>query len=562
MVPSVNSSNFHKLTECAMMGSAETHNIKDHFARLKFQGDGERSIVYLSPESKPEKLLFKLCTFTSEGKNTQRDYSKIKLKKSGEIKIKEKKFSSFEDFFKTYHPISSPNLLQLESLHEYKHFSHVWGLEGGIELGDGLFFRRTGWFTERAAKTLLDELNGIDLPKFCTTDNIFGYAKIKTAMTKALNMVVLLRNLRHQKDFDHAGRELIKFIETGKPVLIPSGYKKHAMYISYHNGYLAFTNKGGKHPNNQSGTYYFHVDESTLKGRLEDTDFVKKLLGKCSKEEYRLFQPFEPESGVDGGSFGGQMSEELDLKFVGFDPKQSQKVGNCTYANCIAAMHVIATFKIISMIPLTEGESVIDRMNLFKLDYKELTFAVRLSVLEKAVEKFGVNYQPFNRDAAFVYQKIHGKLENYQATKKFKGEEKEIEQMCHHYSETIKNLLKEHKVLNESQMEMMDYLRTVPRRMDYNTRQAEKKLKSKSIGTFFIRRSKTYGGVVMSFVDMNRDVQHLLIEKIPIANTEVAKAELKRDSNLRFHVRYSKTSRGLVLAQLVDGKFQENCMSF
>lgn len=402
----------------------------DHFQKsfkwLKFYGEGERHIVCHDPRSPVKKSRLILFTFMYDGKKTRYKSSPIKIDKSGALKVNNRKFISFEIFQQAVQPI--PPSGKLCQLQQYKQFAHVWGLKGSVPVGYGLSFNRTGWSTKSAAESLRDIILKLSFPDELSIDNVFSRTEIKTMISNALLGIIKFRQLRSDKKFSAAGKLLRRKLRSKTPFLIPSGYKKHAVYITYCQGILAITNRGGRHSQNRPGTYYFQVNPDALKSQCHDSEFMKKLLGKCTKKEFLSFHPSEKVL----PSFEGEMTRNLGLKFLSFDLKKSQKVGNCTHANCMASLYPLVILKLI------KNEEMIETYRKkLKPEYKMMTFEVKQCVLEMALQNFDVYDTEFQNDCKAVLQRMKRKSRKY-----LKDGQENMAAICEYYAKMMGDLIK------------------------------------------------------------------------------------------------------------------------
>jgi len=421
------------LAKFAKANEVDGYQIRNNLSELSLQCQGEKNVVFLSPKSVPGKPQYKICTYKKKNRETKRKYYKIKILESGMLRAKGQKFLSFDDFRNSpLNPQSPPERIDLVQLQNQ--FAHAWGLKGKIRIVEGFVADKEGSFWRTSAGTILKVVKEMDLSNDFGFSNDFNTPEIKSALKSALEGIKELGILRRDKHPQAVGRKIIKLINQGKPVVIPSGYSDddggHAIYITYYRGYLAFTNRGSRHANNKPGTYYFKVNEEKLKREIKDKKFVRKLIARGTESEFLAFQPFKGNE----DSYRGEMVEILGLSFAGFDPKKDQKVGNCTFANCIAAMHAVATLKTLNNRPL------FDRVNELKLHYKAFTFEIRKGILETSVEAFGLECPQFNKDLRKAVKKMNRKYESYKRRNTFPGQEKEIKRVCRHYSEAITNL--------------------------------------------------------------------------------------------------------------------------
>nr|NGX58752.1 hypothetical protein [Chlamydiota bacterium] len=353
--------------------------------------------------------------------------------------IPPKVYESLAEFQSVNKCVSPPDQECWEKGAEKNLLGHVWGLQGYSPINDTFGISKEGRMWEASAGSLLKVNEDLKIPDQFG-ENVFNDPDMKATMENALNQVKEIRKLHDSGDWVKAGEEIIRMIETGQPVLIPSGFPQHAVYFTYHNGRLALTNRGYTHSKNQSGTYYFKVDEDILINKLGDSSFVSKLLGNTTKEGFLSFQPYEDVSKPKG--FGGKMFNDLGLTRIGFDKKQPQKAGNCSFANCIASMHALANLRSVAKEPLKGGESISDRANQFKVDYKAYTFEVRTRILEASAENLGAEEPGFINDFMQAHTKMESKLKNYEDAGKFGkvSERKKILDMCQHYSAKVNEM--------------------------------------------------------------------------------------------------------------------------
>ncbi len=400
-------------------------------------------------------------------------------------------FDTFEAFQRALDVKQPLSTKEFERLNTHNQFAHAWGLSGFVDRGDGIGFDKEGSYHEISAQTLMDQLDDLEFPS--GVDNYFNEPEVKEAMRRALEDCIELRHLRFEKGKRATADKLIELIRASDakdtPVLIPTGYSGHAVYMTYYRGVLAITNRGARHSSNRSGTHYFKVDPDVLMRNLEDKAFAKKFLGhRINSDTFKAFQPYENRWAASG--YRGEMMSALRLTPLGVDKKAGQKVGNCTFANCIASMHTIATLKSMKDRPLGRS-TVISRADEYKVEYKAFTFAVRAKVLEKASTLAGLETSEFHDDFVDAYGKMGAKLKNYEERGSSKAS---IVPICEYYRAKVNGLTEG----NPEVRKQVEFIEKVPL-MHYpgmSREDAKAVLARMDVGSWLVKRSTERGQAV------------------------------------------------------------------
>lgn len=431
---------FEQLNSLARAREPARKNI--YIAELKPNHVGITHLLNPSSRNSLTNPSFYLYTLKLESNQNLPEITNVHLTvlHDGKIQFKEghtlKSYDTFAEFQSEYNVVRFPDHKNCEKAAQIKQLSHAWGLKGYAKINEDFLFKKEGRMWEESAETLFNANQDLEIPEEIG-DNIFNQPEMKNSVANAMEQIKTLRKLFDGGNWSKAGQTIIEMIESGQPVTIPSGYPKHAVYYTYHNGVLTLTNKGLNHPNNESGTYYFHIDEDRLKYLLRNDRFTRMLLANTDQTGFLDFQPHEDLLNPKGFS-GGLLSWLGDFTFLGLDKKAPQKVGNCSFANCIAAMHSLAVLQSIADTPLKEGETIIDRANELKVSYKAFTFEVRTRILEAAQEFFRDD-PVFLNDFMIAFSKINSKIKSYEDDGKFGrvSDRAKILKICRHYSQRI-----------------------------------------------------------------------------------------------------------------------------
>jgi len=438
---------------------------------------------------------------TKAGQSSFSTIVELSVDDNGRITSDTGDYPDFETFKKSLQLVQPPSEKEIENLMLQRDLAHAWGLEGKIQLRDGIYMEKTGSRHEISAKAIDDQLDDLEFPTHL--DNEFTKPALKEAMRNALNGCIRLREIKGQvknkeKTVADMRMEIVRQIESGEPVLIPTGISgAHAVYITYHNNILTITNRGDKSPETEFGTYYLSVKEDEFKSALEDDLFCRKIMGFMSRKEMYEFFPHGESSEMRGG-----ILEKLEtMELICIDKKSPQKVGNCTFANCIAAMHATACMKSLEKQPLNPGETLENRVDSLRVDYKAFTFAVRTKMLEKASDHFGPQHREFNQDLAQAVIKLNGKLAAFETAGKFRDveERQQILGVCQYYSEKVNHVAHD----NPSIQRRMEFLNTLAslHYPEVTKEEAEEALRTSPNKTWLVRASREPGKFTVTYKD-------------------------------------------------------------
>jgi len=427
---------FIQLSEIAQADRLSGKNLRPYIGSLHLQTGEDKYIIFPTDVSKKGKPSFSLCQFIQKEEETSRKFSKIRIKRGGIIQIKNQKIQTIEEFRSIIAPLPAPEGLEL--FYHRNQFAHVWGLMGIMKVDETFYCDKEGTSCKKALQTLLREVEELELSPELMMENIFFREDMKATMTEALINYGKLIQLRRMKKYAEAKKFIIELIRSSRPFFLPSGFIEHATVIAYYKGMMAYTNKGFNHKKNLSGTYYFEVDETVFIKKLKDLEFFRKLLGKCSEGEFLSFQPYKSKFKQ---KYRGEMTVELNLRFLGFDPKEPQRVGNCTLANSVPSLHALVNMKSLDEHPLAKNETICDRANKHRFDYKVFTFHFRTSVTERIIKIIGRHHNEFNEDLDQAITKMKRKYLRYCVAGKFRDHKQEMAKVCQFYTKKMEELI-------------------------------------------------------------------------------------------------------------------------
>ena len=234
-----------------------------------------------------------------------------------------------------------------------------WGLQGEISIGD----------QKAQLEGSTRVINHLNLEK--SVENFFNDTTAKNGSALA-NMaqedkVTIMDSLKSSATYDLGDAESMKRAfedyKAGKPVTISTGWEKHAIEVTLHNGFLAITNRGERPIEINLSTLDLKSGLSSIfdsKNLNQITDDFKSTIEKIKdtpikKAKTQIFQiqgevteklfqkllanPTHDETDDRMKWFDKTIKDELKLVPFCDVPKSDQKVGNCGWANTKGGFH-------------------------------------------------------------------------------------------------------------------------------------------------------------------------------------------------------------------------------
>jgi hypothetical protein len=123
-------------------------------------------------------------------------------------------------------------------------------------------------------------------------------------------------------------QDLLSNYKAGNPITLGTGWYKHGVEVTLHNGYLIYTNKGERLERFESQMKLFKIN-----GEVNE-DFINRLKNYNGNNSNNLKK--QKMEWLEGR---GGMQKDLDLQKIGIIPKKDQKIGNCAWANTKGGFH-------------------------------------------------------------------------------------------------------------------------------------------------------------------------------------------------------------------------------
>ncbi len=215
-------------------------------------------------------------------------------------------------------------------------------------------------------------------------------------------------DVRKQDEIESNAKLCMEEYRRGEPVVLPTGWRGHAINVVIQGDYIVITNRGDR-LHSDSNTRVFKIPDRT---RVDET-LVKRIIDTTQggEKERKAF-------------FSDGIVDELGLELFDEIPVGSQKVGNCTYANNKGAYRALLYLRYLNNAQDPDPEEAkVEAIKQSYAEYKKWSLFDRVQGLyefREMVEGVGVN--AFERESLqHMYAEIKKNVQKHMEKNRKQG---------------------------------------------------------------------------------------------------------------------------------------------
>lgn len=219
--------------------------------------------------------------------------------------------------------------------YKLKSFGHEWGIGAQIIIG-GQSISTEGFYRTDAHQRL-----AASVKEFLSAPLNYGSAlsRLDAEFRQSMSETII-NSLERAVDYardDNDAAQLLADYQAKKPVTIGTGWHKHAVEVTLHDGYLFYTNRGLRlHgealEDSNAKMKCFKIDSSKV-----TLELIQQIMASDDHDS-----PEAKNERMQWFEGGGGLHAALGVDAArpdGVVDKKEQKIGNCTWANCKGGFH-------------------------------------------------------------------------------------------------------------------------------------------------------------------------------------------------------------------------------